>query len=685
MSANSMSEVIQRLCGSLLSECADLTDGQLLERYLSQREPAAVTALVERHGSMVWGVCCRVLQNHQDAEDAFQATFLVLVRKAASIRSRAKIGNWLYGVAHQTALKARATIARRKAREMQVGTMPEPATAEPEDWSELQPVLDQELSRLPEKYRTVVVQCDLEGKTKKEAARLLGLPQGTVASRLARARVLLAKRLSRQGLAIPVATLATLLSRTAASAAVPAAVLNSTIRVLILVGTGVETAPGLVSPEVVALSKGVMKTMFLNKLWTLTISLLLLAGIGLGTAIGLPHLLGAQVAAEPGGTQGAPPRKGSLPAPPKEGPEAEVEALKKEIEALRQKVEALGKKEEQPPQQAQKIVVTSPQTKDVDLTQQYVGKIHSHRHINVRTLQSGYLEEILVKEGQAVKKGDVLFKILPTLYKAKLDAELAEAQLAQIDFQNVHRLFKDKVVTQTEVDLAQAKLARAQAKVKLAQAELDFTAVRAPFDSLVGRLQMQQGSLVKEGEVITTLSDNSVLWVYFNVPEVLYLQYVANLGQEKAIRPIELVLADGRTFPHTGKINVIEADFNNETGHIPFRADFPNPDGLLRHGQTGTVLIHRTLKNALVIPQRATFEVLDKRYVYVVGHDDVVHRREIVIQEEMNGLFVVKKGLDWNDRIVLEGVRQVRDGDKVQYEFRKPEEVMANPTNQVGK
>ncbi len=141
------------------------------------------------------------------------------------------------------------------------------------------------------------------------------------------------------------------------------------------------------------------------------------------------------------------------------------------------------------------------------------------------------------------------------------------------------------------------------------------------------------------------------------------------------------MLANGSKFQHDGKIGAIEAKFNNETGNIPFRADFPNPDRLLRHGQTGNVLIRRPLKNAIVIPQRATFEILDKRYVYVIDKDNVVHQREIAIQNEMDDIFVIKSGLDVNDKIVLEGVRQVRDGDKVEYEFRKPEEVLANQKN----
>jgi membrane fusion protein (multidrug efflux system) len=329
-------------------------------------------------------------------------------------------------------------------------------------------------------------------------------------------------------------------------------------------------------------------------------------------------------------------------------------------------------------EQDHKIVATSQKTKDVVITQQYVCQIHSQRHIKVCALENGYLEKIPVKEGQAVKHGEVMFKIVPTLYQAKLDAEQAEAQLAQLEFNNTKRLYEKNVVSIQEVALAQAKLDKANAKAKLAAAELNFTAVRAPFDGIVDRLHEQQGSLIKEGDVLTTLSDNSLMWVYFNVPEARYLDYMAGKSQDKESRKIELVLANGSKFPHTGMIGAIEAKFNNETGNIPFRADFPNPDGLLRHGQTGNVLIHRTLKNAMVIPQRATFEILDKRYVYVVDQDDVVHQREIVIQHEMDDIFVIQKGLDVNDKIVLEGVRQVHDGEKVEYEFRKPEEALAN-------
>jgi RNA polymerase sigma factor (sigma-70 family) len=201
---------------------------------------------------MVWGVCCRVLGSGHDAEDAFQATFLVLVRKAGSIAQREKVANWLYGVAHQTALKARATTARRRAREKQVTAMPEPALEQHQLWNDLQPLLDQELSRLPDKYRTVIVLCDLQGKTRKEAARHCHVPEGTVASRLAAARAMLAKRLVRHGLPVSGAVLAALLARSAASAAVPLSVASNTIKASSLFAAGQAAVPGVLSVKAVS-------------------------------------------------------------------------------------------------------------------------------------------------------------------------------------------------------------------------------------------------------------------------------------------------------------------------------------------------------------------------------------------------------------------------------------------------
>jgi len=344
----------------------------------------------------------------------------------------------------------------------------------------------------------------------------------------------------------------------------------------------------------------------------------------------------------------------------------------------------LNGQEEQAEEEHQKITVTCPKVEDVVITQQYVCQIRSQRHINVCAFVNGYLEDVLVREGQAVKKGDLMFKILPVLYQAKNAAEQAEAKLVGLEYNYTKKLADEKVVSQNEVNLHQAKLDKAQAQASLAKAELNFTDIRAPFDGIVDRLEQRQGSLIKEGDVLTNLSDNRVMWVYFNVPEARYLEYMGGPERHNAEQKIELVLANGNTFQHTGTIGAIEANFNNETGNIPFRADFPNPpgngnsNGLLRNGQTGNVLIHRTLKNAIVIPQRAVFEILDKRYVYVVDKEGLVHQRDIVVQHEMDDIFVIEKGLDVGDQIVLEGVRQVHDGDKVEYEFRRPEIALAN-------
>ncbi len=279
MANSQMSKVIDYLRRAVLAGGeTDLSDGQLLECFVSHRDEAAFSALVRRHGPMVWGVCRRVLRSHHDAEDAFQATFLVLVRKAASITPREMVANWLYGVAHQTARKARATMGKRQAREKQVNEMPEPeAGTEPDLWRDLQGLLDQELSRLPDKYRLAIVLCDLEGRSRKKAARQLNIPEGTLSSRLTTARTMLAKRLARHGLAVAGGSVAAVLSQKAALASVPASVLSSTIKAATLVAAGDVAATGLISANVAALTEGVVKSMLLMKLKTVTALLLMLS------------------------------------------------------------------------------------------------------------------------------------------------------------------------------------------------------------------------------------------------------------------------------------------------------------------------------------------------------------------------------------------------------------------------
>src|SRR5262245_8703624 len=258
------------------------SDGQLLEAFVARRDDAAFMALVRRHGAMVLSVARRVLGHVQDAEDTFQATFLVLAKRAASIQRRELLGNWLYGVAYRTALEARRLESRRRASEMQVSVMPEPAVCPPEAGRELPALVDQELARLPDKYRIPIVLCDLEGRSRKDVARRLGIPEGTLSSRLATARQRLARRLTQRGVTLSAGAVAVALTQSAAAAAPCAALVGSTVRAAVLVSAGAPCA-GAVSTKALALLNGVVHAMFLTKLKNaaLVVVAICLLGVGL--------------------------------------------------------------------------------------------------------------------------------------------------------------------------------------------------------------------------------------------------------------------------------------------------------------------------------------------------------------------------------------------------------------------
>jgi RNA polymerase sigma factor (sigma-70 family) len=270
-----MEKVIHHLRrAALLHDTACVNDAQLLEAFVAHREEAAFTALVRRHGPAVWATCRRILGNHHDAEDAFQATFLVLASKARVLAQPELLPNWLHGVAVRTASKARVMAARRRLKEKQVTSMPEPTATRNDLPSDLGLRLDEELERLPEKYRVAIVLCDLHGMTRIEAAKRLGWPEGTVAGRLARARALLARRLERHGLVISGTALAMSFGRDAALAQVPLEVVCSTAKVAALFAAGEAAATGARSVGIVALAEGTLKAMFLTKLKATTAALL---------------------------------------------------------------------------------------------------------------------------------------------------------------------------------------------------------------------------------------------------------------------------------------------------------------------------------------------------------------------------------------------------------------------------
>ncbi|WP_127137814.1 efflux RND transporter periplasmic adaptor subunit [Flagellimonas oceanensis] len=324
-----------------------------------------------------------------------------------------------------------------------------------------------------------------------------------------------------------------------------------------------------------------------------------------------------------------------------------------------------------------KFLVSSPIQKDTSITKDYVCQIHSIRHIELRALEKGYLQHIYVDEGQHVKKGQQMFHIMPNVYQADLQKAKAEAEVAEIEYENTKLLADGNVVSANELAMAKAEFDRAKAEVTLAETHLGFTDIRAPFDGIMDHLEAREGSLLDEGELLTTLSDNSKMWVYFNVPEAEYLDYITSAKKNEK-QAVELLMANNKKFNQPGVVETIEGEFNHETGNIAFRATFSNPDGILRHGETGSILMKVSLDKAMLIPQKATFEVLDKKFVFVLDENDTVQQREIVVGAELPHLFVVEKGLSLNDKVLLEGIRMVKSGEKIHYDFEKPESVLSH-------
>lgn len=312
-----------------------------------------------------------------------------------------------------------------------------------------------------------------------------------------------------------------------------------------------------------------------------------------------------------------------------------------------------------------KFQVSTPIRESINITRSYVCQIRSIQHIEVRALSTGYLANTFVDEGQSVESGSELFEILPRIYEAEYNKAQAEADFAKVEYENTKNLNVKNIVAESELNLAKAKLDKALADLSLAQVNLDFTKIKAPFTGIVGSLLVRKGSLVEEGELLTTLSDNHQMWVYYNVPEAEYINFKSQ-DDEHAHKDVSLVMANGDKYQHRGKITAILADFNNETGNISFRATFQNEAGLLRHGQTGTIIMDIPVKNALLIPQKATFEILEKKFVFVVDKKNRVHSQEIEVAGEIQDIYIVQHGLAEGDRILLEGLRRVKDGDEIE-------------------
>lgn len=319
--------------------------------------------------------------------------------------------------------------------------------------------------------------------------------------------------------------------------------------------------------------------------------------------------------------------------------------------------------------------VTSPLTKDTLVTNEYVAQIKSAKNIEVRAQEKGFLQKIYVDEGQHVHTGQILFRIMPELYQAEVMKAQAEVEQAEIDYQNASKLAQNDVVSKNERAMAKAKLDGAKADLNAARIHLSFTTIKAPFEGITNRIPLKLGSLVNEGDLLTSLSDNTGIYAYFNLSETEYLNYQKELAK-KSEKQVGLVLANGDSFPQKGSIQNIEGEFDNETGNIAVRALFPNPEQILRNGQSGKIQMNIPVKEAMIIPQKSTFEVQGQKYVFVVENNGTVQSRAVTVAYELPDLYILQSGLSKTDKFLLEGLQKVKENDKIKTKFQDPEQTL---------
>ena len=311
-----------------------------------------------------------------------------------------------------------------------------------------------------------------------------------------------------------------------------------------------------------------------------------------------------------------------------------------------------------------KFTVTSPLLVDTSFVKDYVAEIQSVQNVEIRAKVKGFIEKIYVDEGQKVKAGQLLFTIRPREYEAELLKTKAEVRKAEVELQNTKVLVEKNIVSKSELTMATAKLDGVKAEEALAELYVSYTKITAPYDGTIDRLKMKAGSLIDEGTLLTSLSNNKEVYAYFNVSELEYLDYKNNTANTN--NNVKLILANNQEHKFLGKIETVESEFDKNTGSIAFRAKFPNPDYLLKHGETGRVQFNISMKNALIIPQKSTFELQDKTYVYVVDNKNVVKSRLITIKQKLPNIFVIEGGIVAGDKIIYDGIQSVKENETIQ-------------------
>lgn len=324
------------------------------------------------------------------------------------------------------------------------------------------------------------------------------------------------------------------------------------------------------------------------------------------------------------------------------------------------------------------LPVTHVMVRDTNLFREYVADIQAVQNVELRARVQGFLERIYVDEGQAVKKGQILFKINDEEYRAELakatanlESAIAEAKASELEVDRLKVMVEKNVISETELSVAQAKLKAVNARIEQARwaksnadLQLSYTSIRAPFNGIIDRIPFKAGSLIEHGTLLTTASDISEVFVYFNVSEGEYLEYVKSTIDKTGGRNklVTLMLADGTLYPFEGSVETMGGEFQASTGSISFRARFPNPNAMLKHGATGKIRLSNPINDAIMIPQKAAFEIQDKNFVFVVDSANQVRMRHFVPKTRFSHYYIVESGLKSGEKIVFEGIQEIRDG-----------------------
>lgn len=330
--------------------------------------------------------------------------------------------------------------------------------------------------------------------------------------------------------------------------------------------------------------------------------------------------------------------------------------------------------------------VMKPLLVDTVYQQEYVAEIQALQNVEIRTRVKGFIEHIHVDEGKEVAAGQLLFTLSSRSYKedllkanAQLKSATAELKAIEVELKNTKSLVEKNIVSKTELEMVQAKKEAIQAKIDeansaiaMAKLNLSFTEVRAPFNGVINRIPNKRGSLVEEGTLLTTISNNKEVFAYFNLSESDYLNYIT-AGEQEEFKTAQLLLANNSLYDHAGKIEVSESEFDASTGNIAFRARFPNPEAILKHGGNGKIIITKPLTNAMLVPLRSTFEIQDKVFVFAVDEKNKAVQKTIVPKMRIPHYYVVERGISKDDKIVYEGVENVKDGDAINPQLIEPE------------